>query len=302
MKKITACLLFLVISIFLFTGCAQSTESVIRIATKPMVEQYILGEILSLIIENETGYQVDITKGIAGGTSNIHPAMEKGDFDLYPEYTSTGYVMVLGHPAAGVSDDEIWDKLQAEYAEKFGMAWISRYGFNNTFCIAVREDIAKQYNLKTTSDLAPVAGELVFGSNPDYYERADGFDALRETYGLNFKRTVEIDIGLRWAAISAGDIDVTTGFTTDAELVAYNTIVLEDDLNLQVNYFCSTVVRMDALEKFPGLEAALKKMEGLISNTEMSRLNYQVSIEEKDEREVARAFLIEKGLLFTAAP
>jgi len=73
--------------------------------------------------------------------------------------------------------------------------------------------------------------------------------------------------------------------------------VLEDDLNLQVNYFCSTVVRNDALTKYPQLGAALQKMEGLINETDMIRLNNLASIEGADERDVARTFLIEKGLL-----
>ena len=74
---------------------AASNEPV-RIATKPMTEQYILGEMLGLLIE-QAGYDVEITKGVGGGTSNIQPAMEAGEFDLYPEYTSSGWVLVLDH-------------------------------------------------------------------------------------------------------------------------------------------------------------------------------------------------------------
>ena len=48
-----------------------------------MTEQYILGEMLGLLIE-QAGYDVEITKGVGGGTSNIQPAMESGEFDLYP--------------------------------------------------------------------------------------------------------------------------------------------------------------------------------------------------------------------------
>ena len=62
-------------------GAAAVTDPV-RIATKPMTEQYILGEMLGMLIEDETGYSVEITKGIGGGTSNIQPAMEAGEFDL----------------------------------------------------------------------------------------------------------------------------------------------------------------------------------------------------------------------------
>lgn len=270
----------------------------VKIATKPMTEQYILGEMLGLIIE-DAGYEAEITKGIGGGTNNIHPAMEKGEFDLYPEYTSSGWVMVLSHDAIGVDDAEMFDSLKSEYQEKFGMTWVGLYGFNNTFTIAVREEVARQYNLKTTSDLAAVAGELNFGGNPDYIERADGFPLLTETYGLEFKSVNDIDIGLKYQALQNGDIDVTNAFTTDAQLGNQSVplVTLEDDKHLQVNYFCSTVVRQDALEKYPGLEEALMKMDGLLSDGEMARLNYLVEVEGADEKEAARDFLVEKGVL-----
>ena len=98
---------------------AASNEPV-RIATKPMTEQYILGEMLGLLIE-QAGYDVEITKGVGGGTSNIQPAMEAGEFDLYPEYTSSGWVLVLDHQAEGVDDEEMFAQLQQEYQENFGM-------------------------------------------------------------------------------------------------------------------------------------------------------------------------------------
>ena len=270
----------------------------VKIATKPMTEQYILGEMLGLIIE-DAGYEVEITKGIGGGTNNIHPAMEKGEFDLYPEYTSSGWVMVLGHDAAGVDDGEMLERLSTEYQQQFQMTWVGLYGFNNTFTIAVREETAQKYGLKTTSDLAAAAGELNFGGNPDYIERADGFQLLTQTYGLEFKSVSDIDIGLKYQALQNGDIDVTNAFTTDAQLgnQSAGLATLEDDRHLQVNYFCSTVVRQDALEQYPGLEEALLKMDGLLSDSEMAHLNYLVEVEGADERETARNFLVEKGVL-----
>ena len=277
-------------------GAPKGEAGPVKIATKPMTEQYILGEMLGLLIE-DAGYTVEITKGIGGGTSNIQPAMEKGEFDLYPEYTSTGYVMVLDHDAAGVTDDEIWEALQTEYHDKYRMAWVGQYGFNNTFTVAVRAAAAEEYGIRTCSDLGRASGGLVFGGNPDSIERADGFNLLCETYGMDFKDVRDIDIGLKYAALASGDIDVTNAFTTDAQLAVADVVTLEDDLRLQVNYFCATVVREDALEKYPGLEDALKKMEGILTDQEMAALNYQVEVEERGERDVARAFLASKGLL-----
>ena len=211
-------------------GRDTASSEPVRIATKPMTEQYILGEMLGLLIE-QAGYDVEITKGVGGGTSNIQPAMEAGEFDLYPEYTSSGWVLVLDHQAEGVDDEEMFAQLQQEYQENFDMTWVGMYGFNNTFTVAVRGDIAEQYGLEDTSDLAAVAGELTFGGNPDYIEREDGFGALCETYGLEFGDVVDIDIGLKYQALASGDIDVTNAFTTDAQLANPDTdlVTLTDD-------------------------------------------------------------------------
>ena len=132
----------------------------IKIATKPMTEQFILGEMLKLVIEDTTDYSVELTKGIGGGTNNIMPAMESGDFDLYPEYTSSGYIMVLKHDSDGISDEDMWKQLQKEYKDKYDMSWIGQYGFNNTYALIIREEAAKKYNLTKTSQLADVSDAL----------------------------------------------------------------------------------------------------------------------------------------------
>lgn len=274
------------------------TKEAIQIATKPMTEQYILGEMLKQVIEDSTEYTAEITKGIGGGTNNIQPAMEKGEFDLYPEYTSSGWAMVLKHDLEEITDKEaMFEQLNKEYNENYGMSWKGLYGFNNTYAIAVRNDVADQYNLKTTTDLAAVSNQLVFGGNPDYIEREDGFGILCDTYGLKFKDVRDIDIGLKYQALDNGDIDVTNGFTTDAQLGSGKVTVLEDDRHLQVDYLCSTVVRNDALEEYPGLEDALMKMDGILSDEEMAKLNYQVEVEGKDEAETAKAYLVSKGII-----
>lgn len=292
--------IIIICAVLLLSSCSKKAEEaeLVKIATKPMTEGYILGEMLSLLAE-DAGYRTEITKGVGGGTSNIQPAILRGDFDMYPEYTSSGWVLVLGHKAKELADDEMFAELKSEYEEKFGLTWLGLYGFNNTYTVAVRGEVAREYGLVNTSDLAAVAGNLVFGGNPDYLERADGFPALAETYGLDFARIADIDIGLKYQALASGDIDVTNAYTTDAQLAnpATDAVALNDDRNLQVNYFASTVVRQDTLQRCPGLEEALMKLDGLISNDEMSQMNYQVEVEGKDEREVAKAFLESKGVL-----
>lgn len=279
------------------SGEGGAADEPVKIATKPMTEQFILGEMLKKLIEKNAGYEVELTKGIGGGTSNIQPAMEQGEFDLYPEYTSSGWILVLGHEAGDMSAEEMLTQLQKEYEENYGMTWIGLYGQNNTYAVVVREDTAEEYGLETCSDLAEVSGELTFGGNPDYIERADGLPGLSEAYGFEFKDIRDIDIGLKYEALRNGDIDVTNGYTTDAQISRDDVKVLEDDKNYQVDYYCSTVVRQDALEKYPKLQETLELMNGILTDEKMAELNYQVEEEGRDEAEVAEEFLISAGLI-----
>lgn len=306
LKRITAMLLAAALVTGL-AGCAgnSGTESSgskegepVKIATKPMTEQFILGEMLKLMIEEKAGYEVELTKGIGGGTSNIQPAMEKGEFDLYPEYTSSGWILVLGHEPGDVSsDEEMFEKLKEEYEEKYDMTWVGLYGQNNTYAVVVRSDTAEEYGLETCSDLVKVSDKLVFGGNPDYIERADGLPGVSEAYGFEFKDIMDIDIGLKYEALGNGDIDVTNGYTTDAQISQDDVRALKDDKNYQVNYFCSTVVREDALERFPKLEETLELMDGILTDQKMAELNYQVEEEGKDEADVARDYLVSEGVI-----
>lgn len=297
LKRITAVLLAGALMLGLMGCSGIKNNDPVKIATKPMTEQYILGEMLRILIEEKAGYEVELTKGIGGGTSNIQPAMEKGEFDLYPEYTSSGWILVLGHEAGDVTDEEMFTELQREYEEQYDMTWIGLYGQNNTYALVVRADTAEEYGLETCSDLAAVSDELVFGGNPDYIERADGLPGVSAAYGMEFKDIMDIDIGLKYEALRNGDIDVTNGYTTDAQISQPDVKVLEDDLGYQVNYFCSTVVRGDALEKYPELKEALELMDGILTDQKMAELNYQVEAEGKDEADVARDYLVSAGIL-----
>lgn len=297
-KKVIATTIIITISLIAGISCSKQGESqgTIKIATKPMTEQFILSEMIGLLIEENTDLKVEITKGIGGGTSNIQPAMEKGDFDLYPEYTGTGWSFVLKETE--IPDDEaLFKELQKKYGEKYNFKWVGLYGFNNTYGLVIRKDLAEKYNIKTYSDLAKYAPELTLGAEYDFYERDDGYNALCKTYGLKFKDSKDIDIGLKYDAINSKEIDVMNIFTTDGQLSVSDVTILEDDKHFYNTYYCSTVVREEVLEKYPELEDVLMKMDNIIDESEMAKLNYEVEGKNKDEKEVAKAFLQEKGFI-----
>jgi len=287
-------LVFVLLAGGVFYG-VRGKKDVIRIATKPMTEQFVMGEMLKLLIEHNTNLSVRLTPGVGGGTSNIHPAMESGEFDLYPEYTGTGWNMVLKESEP--YDEHLFPALTAAYHERYRMRWIGMYGFNDTFGIAVRRDIAERYGIRTYSGLTNAAPMLTFGAEYDFFEREDGYAALCRAYGLHFARVMDLDIGLKYKALASGRIDVMTIFTTDGQLAAADAVVLEDDRRFFPSYRCGNVVREDVLAAYPELSDVLEKLTGTITDAEMAEMNYAVESEGREPRTVAENFLHGKGLL-----
>ncbi|KAF0092634.1 MAG: osmoprotectant transport system substrate-binding protein [Fusobacteria bacterium] len=294
MKKIFT-LILVIFMVAIFVGCDKDEKKVV-IASKPVTEQYILAEILTLLIEEHTDIKVEKKLGIGGGTSNIHPAMLKGEIDIYPEYTGTGWLFVLKEDLIA-DPNELYEAVKTKYKEEFGIQWLDIYGFNNTYALAVKNDIAKKYNLETYDDLAKVSNQLTFGAEYDFFEREDGYNGLKKVYGLNFKDTKEIDVGLKYEAIGNDQVDVINAFSTDGLLKEYDLKVLEDNKNFFPPYQAATLVREETLEKYPELRAVLDKLAGKISEEEMILLNFYVDKEKQDPEEVARDFLEEKGLI-----
>lgn len=251
---------------------------------------------LAILIEQETGTTVEITKGIGGGTANIHPAMLKGEFDLYPEYTGTAWLYVLKNEP--IFDQAVLlENLKKSYQDQYNFRWVGMYGFDNTFGLAVRSDYADANQIATFSQLAPVSPNLTFGAEYDFFERDDGYQALSDTYGYHFKNTKDLDIGLKYQALNNSQIDVVSISTTDGALANPNLKVLTDDKAFYTHYHAGTVVRQEALQKYPKLESALMKMDGLISEQEMAQLNDLVENQGHNERKVAQDFLRKKSLL-----
>lgn len=287
-------LVILLIGSLLLSGCSGKKTKTIHMATKPMSEQYIIGSMVTQLIQQNTDLKIEMTEGVGGGTSNIQTGMESGEFDLYAEYTGTGWNEVLKQKS--LYQENMFEQLQEKY-HQMGMTWTGMIGFNNTFGIAVREEIAKKYQLETYSDLAKVADQLSFGAEYDFYERADGYDALCQTYQMKFKNTTDLDIGLKYEAIRQKKIDVMNIFTTDGQLAASQLKILKDNQQLYPSYTCGFVVREEILEKYPELQQVLSLFTHLISEDEMAQMNNQVESEHKEPEDVAKEFLKEKDLL-----
>ncbi|MDU1313519.1 ABC transporter permease/substrate-binding protein [Clostridium septicum] len=282
----------IIIGILEFT----TTGSKVVVASKPQTEGYILAEMISQLIEENTDINVERKFGIGGGTSNIHPAMLKGEIDIYPEYTGTARLFVLKKDI--IEDkDELYKSVKEDYMKEYNINWLGTYGFNNTFTLALKKELAKKLEVESFSDLANISSELAIGSEYDFYEREDGYKGLEKIYGFKFKNKKDIDIGLKYEAISKDKVDVINAFSTDALIKEYDLKLLHDDKGFFPSYYGATLIRQEILDKYPELESILRKLDNEINNEEMIDLNYEVDKEGKEPKAVAREFLKRKGLL-----
>lgn len=267
----------------------KNTNTII-VASKPTSEQFILGEIIAQLIENETDLQVIRKFGIGGGTTNIHPAMINGDVDMYVEYTGTGWMNVLEQPLPTNNHVE-FTLIKKQYQEKYNLKWLGLLGFNNTYTLAIPDSLAQKFKIHNYSDLARYSQHFNFGAEFDFFERSDAYKGLVKTYGFNFSSINEMDINLRYNALVEGKVNAIDAFTTDAKIVALNLKVLTDNKNYFPSYEAGIVARIEILERFPQLEPLLLKLNQKISTETMTQMNYEVEVLKKDPRKVAELFL-----------
>ncbi len=295
-KGIGALLVIVMIISMIGCGSKQVEDKKVVVASKPHSEQYILAEMVSILIEEKTDIKVERVLGVGGGTSNIHPGMISGQIDIYPEYTGTGWLFVLKED--NINDPmKLYESVKEKYKAEYNIEWLDLYGFNNTYALAITEEKAEQYNINTYTDLGINSDQIVFGAEYDFYEREDGMPALSQLYGFTFKSEVELDIGLKYDAIGSGQVDVINAFSTDGTLGLYDLRVLEDDKQYFPSYHAATLIRGETLEKYPELKDVLNVLGNNITDDEMILMNYYVEIENQDPKVVAENFLRGKNLI-----
>lgn len=294
-KKVWACIIIVCILIGGYVAYEQNPANTIHIASKSYTEEYITGELLKQVIEAHTDLNVELTSGVAGGSGTIHSGMESGDFDLYPEYTGVAWLSILHKNST--YDETQFDDLNSYYEDNYNMTWYNKYGFEDTYGIGVTKEVADKYNLKTYSDLAKVSNQLSFGAESDFFAREDGYDAICDDYGMNFKDTMDLDVSIKYDAVKQGQVDVIDVYTTDGRLENSNIVVLEDDKDFYPSYYAGTVINQQTLIDHPEVADALDYLTGNISTEDMKHMNYEVDIVGKDPSDVAHDFLVSKHLI-----
>jgi glycine betaine/choline ABC-type transport system substrate-binding protein len=268
--------------------CSCSRHDAIVVGSKNFTEQLILGEIAAQQLERKLHVSVQRRLNL-GGTLLAHEALEKGDIDIYPEYTGTASSVVLKQ---SVPSDPVraYLSVKEEYFKRYGLVWLPPLGFNNTFAMVVRSQDAQKLNAQKLSSADSRRWRL--GVGYEFLTRPDGLHKLNEVYGLHWEGTPRsMDLGLLYQALRQNKVDMAAANSTDAGLTDPRFTVLEDDKHAFPPYNACFVVRKSLAEGGSPVALALTMLSNHIDADTMRRLNRRVEVDHQPIVRVAEEFL-----------
>jgi osmoprotectant transport system permease protein len=247
----------------------------VEIGSKKFTESVILAEIARLKLE-QAGIPAEHRREL-GGSRILYDALKAGDVAVYPEYTGTLRFEILSG-AKLPHDAALGPALACE-----GLAMSRPIGFSDGYALAMSRATARRLGITRLSDLARHRDLRIAVSN-EFVDRTDGWRALAAAYGLGALQVRGIDHDLAYRALAGGQIDVTDVYTTDAEIAAYDLVVLEDDRAFFPRYDAVFLYRRDLA---PSAVAALNALAGTIDEPHMRELNRKVRIDHVSETDAA---------------
>ncbi|MGX9855054.1 glycine betaine ABC transporter substrate-binding protein OsmF [Limimaricola variabilis] len=285
---------------------ASTVSAEIVVGSKIDTEGGLLGQMIKLVLE-DAGIEVQDRIGL-GATPIVRQAITGGEIDIYPEYTGNGAFFF------DQAESEVWRDADAGYeevskldAESNDIVWLTPAPANNTWAIALRQDLAEENGLETMSDMGEFissGGDLTLAASAEFVNSDAALPAFQETYGfeLSGDQLVILSGGdtaatIRAAAEQIDGANAAMVYGTDGAIAEVGLRVMEDDKSVQPVYRPAPIIRREALEEYPQVEELLAPVfEGLDLET-LQSLNARIQLGGENAADVARDHLTEAGLL-----
>ena len=275
---------------FALSSCAAGGSSnVIRVGSKDFSENITVAEVYAAALER-AHFQVERHMNL-GSTQIATAAIQRGDIDLYPEYTGTGLIDVL-HQLPMRDARALFATVKAAYRKQFSLTWLTPAPANDSQALATTQAVSQKYDLHTLSSCSTLAERLRLAAIPEFVARADALPGLQKFYGgFKFAQVNTYTIGLQYDALTRGDADVATAFTTDSQIASDDLVLLEDDKHFWPPYNIAPVVRLDTLRKHAEIATVLNSISPKLTDAVLRRLNQQVNVQKMDPADAAAQFL-----------
>ncbi|EGI98315.1 substrate binding domain of ABC-type glycine betaine transport system family protein [Shigella boydii 5216-82] len=127
--------------------------SPVKVGSKIDTEGALLGNIILQVLESHGVPTVN--KVQLGTTPVVRGAITSGELDIYPEYTGNGaFFFKDENDAAWKNAGQGYEKVKKLDAEQNKLIWLTPAPANNTWTIAVRQDVAEKNKLTSLADLS----------------------------------------------------------------------------------------------------------------------------------------------------
>ncbi len=301
-KTMSLALVIVLVSVALI-GCGGTEDETAEIILLEgqFSEIDILMQMAGILIEENTDLEVSFHESM--NTVAASNAMIAEEVDLYVSYDGTLLTTILGYDPSDVPEGEdLFEYSRAKGVEDKGLTLTERFGFENTYAIAIHKEFAEENNITTISELVPYTSDMVFVAEHEFFddEGTMRFKPFNEHYGIEWGDSNSIDMGLKFAAMDSGNADATMVYSTDGLNKKFELAILEDDQRFFPQYYTAFMHRATLFEEYaetaPNLEEVLLSLEGLIDNETMIDMNYQVDAGGADPYDVAKEFLVTNGL------
>jgi osmoprotectant transport system substrate-binding protein len=281
-------------------------QDAVRVGSKIDTEGALLGNMVIQLLE-ANGIKT-VNKLQLGPTKIVRSAIVAGEIDLYPEYTGNGaFFFSVDTDPAWKSAKTAYEKVKSLDADQNKLVWLQPAPANNTWAIAVRKDVATANKLATMEDFAKWVsggGKVKIAASAEFVESPAALPSYEKTYGFQLKQDqVLVLAGGNTAATERAAAEQTSGvnaamaYGTDGALSALGLVVMSDPKGAQIVYEPAPVVRAAVLDKHPAMKAALEPVFASLDLTTLQALNAKIAVEGQDAKQVATAYLKEKGFL-----
>lgn len=271
------------------------------VGSKDFTEQIILGYILEFGLSAAGADIRDLTNIV--GSQSVRLAMQSGQVDVAYEYTGTGWINYLGNENPIPDATEQFEAVRdADVAN--GIDWVNPAPMDNTYALAMNEQVAEETGVRTLSDYAalvnsdPVSASLCVET--EFNSRQDGLPGLAATYGFD-ATTIPVQIlqtGVIYQATADGSqCRFGEVFTTDGRITGLNLTVVEDDLSFFPRYNATVIIRQEIAQQYPEIAEVTAPISAALTNDEITELNRQVDIDGREPADVARDWMVEQGFV-----
>jgi len=266
-----------------------TSKGTITIAGFNFPESSVLAQLYGQELAHD-GYTINY-KANLGTRKVVAPALQSAQIDMYPGYAASE-LEYFNNGAGEATPDPVATtaKLNTYLAKINAIALTPSAAFDGN-AYAVTKATATKYNLKTLSDLTPVASQLVFGAGPECPTYKFCLPGLMSVYGLHFKQnlTLDTDGPATRAAFKNGSIQVGLVFSSDSDLNSLGLVVLQDDKHMIAADNVVPVVRQAIATA--EVKTVLDKVDAGLTTADLVTMNGQVELLHQDPDAVAKAYL-----------